>query len=312
MEYRNLGSSGLQVSAMGMGGNMFGRDVDESGTSNVLNKALDLGVNFFDTADVYVRGTSEQCVGKALKARRHEAIIATKGTGSMGEGPNMAGASRQHLMDAVHSSLKRLDTDYIDLYYLHRWDDNTPIDETMRTLDDLVKQGKIRYVGSSNYASWQIAESVWTSRTNGYVPIVCNQPLYNMLDRTIEKEIMPASAKYGVGTTPYYPLAAGFLTGKYRRGADAPEDSRGSRNPRLLDRWADGRNWTMLEQLEEWAKQRGHTMAELAIAWVAAQPTISTVIVGASKPEQVEANVKAIDWKLTKEELKEIDGIISG
>lgn len=309
MEYRYLGKSGLQVSAMGMGGNMFGRDVDADGTARVIHKALDLGVTFLDTADVYVRGASEEFLGKALKGRRHQAIIATKGVASMGEGPNMGGASRQHLIDAVHTSLKRLDTDYIDLYYLHRWDSNTPIEETLRTLDDLVREGKIRYIGSSNYQSWQLAEAVWTARVNHYVPIVCNQPLYNLLDRSIEKEIIPACKEYGIGTTPYYPLAAGFLTGKYKRGAAPPPDSRGGRNPRMLDRWADGRNWTVLEQLEDFATKRGHTMAELAIAWVAAQPTISTVIVGATKPEQVEANVKAIEWRLTKEEIKEIDDI---
>ena len=311
MEYRYLGCSGLQVSAMGMGGNMFGRDVDEAGTARVIHAALDIGVNFLDCADVYVRGTAEEYLGKALKGRRQQAVLATKGFGSMGEGPNMGGASRQHLIEAVDASLQRLDTDYIDLYYLHRWDSNTPMEETLRVLDDCVRAGKIRYIGSSNYQSWQIAEAVWQARVNHFAPIVCNQPQYNLLDRTIEDEIMPACAAYGVGTTPYYPLAAGFLTGKYRRGSAPPEDSRAGRNPSMLRRYDDGRNWTMLEQLEEFATKRGHTLAELAIAWVAAQPTISTVIVGATKPEQVEANAKALEWKLTPEELKEVDEISS-
>ena len=309
MEYRNLGRSGLQVSMVGLGCNNFGRRCDQEQTTVVVHQALDLGVTLFDTADVYgPGGLSEEFLGKALKGKRREAIIATKFMGPMGEGPLQSGASRRYILQAVEASLRRLDTDYIDLYQIHFPDVNTPIAETMRALDDLIRSGKVRYIGCSNFASWQVVEAQWVARSGHLSEFVSAQNQYNLLDRRIERELVPACDAYGLGVLPYFPLASGFLTGKYQPGQDAPEGSRLVDGP-MADRVLTEQNFEMLTKLEAFAQSRGHSMVELAIGWLASQPHVASVISGATRPEQVEQNVLAAEWKLTAEEMAEVNTI---
>jgi aryl-alcohol dehydrogenase-like predicted oxidoreductase len=309
MEYRQLGKSGLKVSAIGLGGNTFGNGADEAQTARIINHALDIGVNFVDTADIYTRGVSEQFVGKAVAGRRNQAIIATKVRGRMGDLPNDEGLSRKHIMDGVEASLKRLGTDYIDLYQVHNVDQETPVYETLSALDDLVHQGKVRYIGCSNYAAWQICEALWAADRKNLTPFVSVQPRYNIFDRGIERELLPFCRQYGIGIIPYSPLAGGILTGKYREGEKPAPDTRAGRNPRLQSQLnADvlGR----VNALGKWSGDQGRTVGELALAWLLSRPEVSTVIAGATKPEQVEENVKAAEWKLSAEDLKEIDTML--
>lgn len=309
MEYRQLGNSGLQVSAIGLGTNNFGRRMDLDQTRVVINHALDVGINMIDTANSYGGGMSEEYIGAALKGKRHQAIIATKVSSRVAEGPNNAGNSRQHIIAEVENSLRRLGTDYIDLYQIHWWDPNTPIEETLRTLDDLVHQGKVRYIGCSNFMAWQICESAWTSRVAGVASFISLQPRYHMLDREIEKEIVPFCKQYGVGVLPYYPLANGFLTGKYTRGEPAPQGTRLAEDDRGMFSAA---NFDILEGLEKFAVDRDHSVLELAFAWLLANPTVSSVIAGATKAEQIVGNAKTVDWKLSQENMGEIDLILAG
>ncbi len=306
MRYRRLGSSGLKVSAVGLGGNNFGRATDVQMTERIIHKALDLGVNFFDTADVYGRGTSEEHVGRALVQRRGEAVVATKVAMDMASGPNETGASRKHIMDGVHASLRRLKIDHIDLLQIHRWDPEAPIEETMSALDDLVRQGKVRYVGSSNFSAWQIVWSLWASDRRGWVSLVSEQPEYSLLHRCIERDLMPACQTFGVGIIPYFPLAGGLLTGKYREGEPYPPGTRLEQLERFRNRFATPRNFAIVRKLETWARDHGHPLTELAVAWLLARPAVSTVITGVTRPEQVEANVKAADWELTPAEVEEV------
>ena len=309
MEYRRLGNTGLKVSEVGLGGNNFGWWADEQTSVTVINHALDIGVNFIDTADVYDRGHSEEFVGKAVKDKRSQVIIATKFANPMAEGPNERGGSRYYIMKAVEASLKRLQTDYIDLYQMHLTDPTTPIKETLRALDDLVKAGKVRYIGCSNFAAWQLCEALWTSRANNLNSFVTVQPQYNLLDRRIERELVPCCQAYDIGVIPYSPLASGFLTGKYRKGEELPADARLSAPNPAFQRIFTDANWDKLAKLEAFATGHGHTMGELAIAWLLSKPYISTVIAGARKTEQVSANVAAGEWKLTAEETAEVDSI---
>ncbi|MEX0786024.1 MAG: aldo/keto reductase [Dehalococcoidia bacterium] len=310
MEYNNLGKSGLRVSAVGLGCNNFGRRIDAEGTAAVVNKALELGVTLFDTADIYgPRGLSEECLGQALKAKRRDAVVATKFVGPMGEGPLWGGASRRYVFEAVDASLKRLDTDYIDLYQIHFPDVNTPIEETMRALDDVVRQGKVRYIGCSNFAGWQVVEAQWVARSEHLSPFISAQNQYNLLDRRIERELVPAATAYGLGVLPYFPLASGFLTGKYRPGEAPPEGTRLAAGGGMADRVLTEGNFETLTKLESFAEQRGHSMLDLAIGWLASQPHVPSVIAGATKPEQVEQNVSAGEWKLSSEELAEVGQI---
>ncbi len=310
MEYRNLGRSGLQVSLVGLGCNNFGQRCDEKQTAVVVGKALEQGITFFDTADIYgPRGLSEEYLGKALEGHRREALIATKFVAPMGEGPLWGGASRRYIFDAVEASLRRLGTDFIDLYQVHFPDVRTPIEETLRALDDLVRQGKVRYVGCSNFAGWQVVEAQWVARTEHLAPLVSAQNQYNLLDRRVERELVPACSAYGLGVLPYFPLASGFLTGKYRPGEPPPEGTRLALMGPMAERILTEENFETLGRLEAFAQSRGHGMAELAVAWLASQPHVSSVIAGATKPEQVEQNVRAADWKLAAEELAEVNTI---
>jgi aryl-alcohol dehydrogenase-like predicted oxidoreductase len=309
MEFRNLGNSGLKVSAVGLGGNNFGWWADEQTSATVVNHAIESGINFIDTADVYDRGHSEEYIGKALKGKRTQVIIATKFGNPMGMGPNEKGGSRLHIKQAVDASLKRLQTDYIDLYQIHLADPTTQIEETLRALDDLVKAGKVLYIGCSNFAAWQLCEALWTSKVNNLHSFVTIQPQYNILARQIERELVPCCQQYNIGIIPYSPLASGFLTGKYRSGEQPPADARLSGPNPAFRRIFTDTNWDKLAKLEAFAKERGHTVGELAIAWLLAKPCVCTVIAGARKTEQVDANIKAGDWKLTADDVAKVDAI---
>lgn len=309
MEYRQLGRSGLRVSAIGLGGNTFGNGADEAQTARIIGRALDIGVNFIDTADIYSRGVSEQHVGKAIKGRRREALIATKVRGRMGDLPNDEGLSRKHIMDGIEASLSRLETDYVDLYQVHQVDTNTPIYETLSALDDLVRQGKVRYIGCSNFAAWQICEALWASDRKNLTPFVSVQPRYNIFDRAIERELVPFCRQYGIGIIPYSPLAGGILTGKYRAGEAPPADTRAGRQDRLRAQLTSD-TLGKVGALNKWAQDRGHTAGELALAWLLSRPEVSSIIAGATRPEQVDENAKAAEWKLSQDDLKEIDQVL--
>ena len=308
MEYRNLGGSGLKVSEIGLGGNNFGWWADEQTSVSVINHAIDAGINFIDTADVYDRGHSEEFIGQAIKGKRERVLIATKFGSPMGEGPNDRGGSRYYIMKAVEASLRRLQTDYIDLYQIHFPDTTTPIEETLRTLDDIIRAGKVRYIGCSNFAAWQLCEALWTSKVCNLPSFVTVQPRYNMFDRQIERELVPCCQSYKIGVIPYSPLAGGFLTGKYHRGEEPP-DGRLSQQMSTGSGLFKDDNWDKLAKLEAFALERGHTMGELAIAWLLSRPWLATVIAGARKAEQVSANIAAAQWKLTAEETAEVDAI---
>ena len=309
MEYRNLGRSGLQVSIVGIGCNNFGGRMDAKGTDAVVGKALDMGITLFDSADVYGgAGKSEEFLGKALKGKREDAIVATKFAMKMGEGPMKSGGSRRYIMQAVEDSLRRLETDYIDLYQMHAPDPTTPTEETVRALDDLVTSGKVRYLGNSNYAGWQIANASWVQKNEGLEPFVSAQNQYSLLDRSIEREVIPACEAFGLGMLPFFPLASGLLTGKYRRGESAPEGTRLAAGP-MGERMLTDQNFDIVEKLEDWARAHDHTILELAFSWLATKPYISSVIAGATKPEQVDANAAAAAWRLTDAEMAEVDQI---
>ena len=310
MEYRTLGDSGLKISLAGLGCNNFGMRCDGEQTRAVVHRALDEGVTFFDTADIYGnRGGSEELLGKGLGKRRREVVVATKFGMAMGSGPYECGASRRYIMAAAEASLRRLDTDYLDVYQLHQPDPDTPQEETLAALDDLVRAGKVRYLGNSNFSGWQVADADWISRTHSLARYVSAQNQYNLLDRRIERDLLPACQKFGLGMLPYFPLASGFLTGKYRRGAEAPKGTRLALMQPMAKQVMTEQNFATLERLEEFARGRGHTLVELAMSWLACQPVVSSVISGATRPEQVTENVKACGWKLTHEELQEVDAI---
>jgi aryl-alcohol dehydrogenase-like predicted oxidoreductase len=296
----------MKVSALGLGGNTFGRSVDAEGTARIVHAALDHGVTFFDTADYYGNHQSEEFIGRALVGRRHQAVVATKVGWTAGQGPNDDGASRGHIMDTVDRSLRRLQSDYVDLLQVHRWDPSTPIQETLGALDDLVRQGKIRYIGCSNFTAWQLVWSLWTSDRRGGAPFVSVQPEYNLLVRDIELELVPACQTFGIGIIPFFPLAGGMLTGKYKEGEPPPAGTRGETLAQFMHRFLTPRSFDVVRRLEAWAAARGHTVGELAIAWLFARPMVSTVITGINKPEHLAANLKAVEWELSAAEAEEV------
>ena len=310
MEFRNLGRSGLRVSTIGLGCNNFGGRLDLEATRKVIHKAFDLGITLFDTADVYGdRGGSESLMGEVLGDLRKHIVLATKYAMPMSDNPEKVGASRNYIVEAVEASLRRLKTDYIDLYQQHRQDPRTPIEETLRALDDLVRAGKVRYLGCSNFPAWTMVEAQWTAKSANLNPFVSCQDEYSLVVRDAEKDLIPAARSYGMGLLPYFPLASGLLTGKYRRNAPMPADARLTQTQRLADRYLNERNWVISERLIDFAEARGHTALELAFSWLLAQDPVSSVIAGATKPDQLVQNVQAGSWKITAEELAEIDQI---
>lgn len=309
MKYRSLGKSGLKVSIIGLGTNQFGGKVELNETKNIIDSALDVGINFIDTADVYQGGRSEEYIGKAIKHQREKVLIATKVYFKTGDGPNDQSASRQHILDGVEKSLKRLQTDYIDLYQIHRWDEETPIIETLMTLNDLVHSGKVRYIGASNYAAWQLTLSNAVAENKGLTQFVSIQPHYHMFEREIEKELIPACEFLGIGILPYFPLAGGFLTGKYKIGKPIPSGSRGETSE-YVQRYMIPDFYKILEKLVTFAEERGQSINTLAHAWLIAQSSVSSVISGATKVDHVLENSKASEWELTSDEYKEVCEIL--
>ena len=310
MEYRRLGFAGVKVSVIGLGTNRFGNHVAQPQVNEIIDAAIDLGVNFIDTANMYQGGASEESLGVALKGKWDKVVLATKGFWQVGDGPNDRGASRYHLMNAVEDSLRRLQTDHIDLYQMHRWDEETPLEETLRTLNDLVQAGKIRYIGASNYLSWQLARANLLAEINHWVPMVSVQNHYHMFERQAEDEMLPFCMAHGAGFIPYFPLAGGFLTGKYKRGQAAPAGSRGESSP-YVQKYMTEANYDKVETLTAWAADRDRTMAELAQAWLMAQPGVCSVISGVTRLDQLQNNAMAADWNLSSEEVAEVNEVLA-
>jgi aryl-alcohol dehydrogenase-like predicted oxidoreductase len=310
MTYRPLGDSGLVVSAVGIGCNAFGRRVDLDGVNEILDAAQDVGVTLLDTADTYGGdGASESMLGEALEGRRDEFVVATKFGMDM-RGANGADhgvrASRAYIRRAVEASLRRLRVDHIDLYQLHQPDETTPIEETLGALTDLVREGKVRYVGCSNFDGWQVADADWTARTSGFERFVSVQNRYSLLDRSIEAEVVPACEQFGLGVLPYFPLEYGLLTGKYHRDAPAPAGSRAVSGP---SSWLEHADWDRIEALEKYAEGRNVSVLDVAIAGLAAQPAVASVIAGATRGDQVRTNAAALRWEPTEADVVELDEI---
>ena len=310
MDYRRLGLSGLWVSAVGIGCNNFGAKCDEAATRAVVHACLDAGITLFDTADMYGnRGGSETLLGRILGHHRKDIVLASKFGLPMGEGPYLNGAGRHYIMRAVEDSLRRLRTDHLDLYQVHRPDPATPIEETLRALDDLVRDGKVRYVGCSNFAGWQLAEAEWAARAGGTVRFISAQNEYSLVDRRIEGELVTAANAYGVGILPYFPLANGLLTGKYQRNHAMPDGARMTERPTRAEEVLTDRNWSIAEKVADYAAARGHSLLEAAIGWLASQDHVPSVIAGATTAEQVAQNAAAADWRMTAEEIADINAL---
>jgi aryl-alcohol dehydrogenase-like predicted oxidoreductase len=313
MQIRNLGGSGLRVSAVGLGCNNFGLRTDLETSRKIIHKAINLGITLFDTAAIYAgMGGSENVLGQVLGDRRKDIVLATKYCKPMAADGSKQGASRRYIVSAVEASLTRLKTDYIDLYQQHDFDTLTPVDETLRALDDLVRQGKVRYIGHSNFPSWRIAEAEFVARDINTTRFVSCQDEYSLLVRGIEKDLLPAAQAYNLGLLPYFPLASSMLTGKYKSGEAPAADSRLGKVSTLRDQYLTPRNAAMVEKLRGFAEARGHSLLELAFSWLASRPQVASVIAGASRPEQIEQNVKAIGWALGRDDLAEIDTITLG
>ena len=310
MEFRRLGNSGLSVSEIGLGCNNFGGRVDQSGTKRVVDAALDHGITLFDTADVYGGSDSEVFLGKALGSRRSNVIIATKFGMAMGQDALSRGGSRRYIMKAVEASLGRLGTDYIDLYQIHFPDPATPIDETLSALDDLVRAGKVRYVGSSNFSSWQIADADWTARSEGYTRFVSAQNHMNLFERAVVHEVIPGCRHFGLGMLPYFPLASGLLTGKYVRGEAAPEGTRLANAGARAGRALSDNNFDRLEALTSFADERSRTLLELALGWLLSFEEVSSVIAGATREEQIHSNVEGSGMRLDADEMREVATLV--
>ena len=314
MEYRSLGRTGVKVSSLCLGCMMFGGKTTPADSAAIIDRALDAGINFLDTANVYSIGRSEEATGEALQrnGKRNEVVLATKVHGKMGPGPNDMNNTRRHIIEQCEGSLRRLQTDWIDLYQIHRPQSDMPIDETLRAMDDLVRSGKVRYIGTSTFAAWQLIESLWASKEYGLNRFVCEQPPYNLLDRRIERELLPMAQSYGIGTIPWSPLAGGLLTGKYSRDSQPPEDSRYANidaNPMYRRRMNDA-IWDVIEGLEAIAKEKGVSLSQLSLAWVMQQPGVTSPIIGPRTMEQLEDNLKAVDVTITEDDQKAINRVI--
>lgn len=314
MEYRSLGRTGVKVSMLCLGCMMFGGRTTPEDSYTIIDSAIDAGINFLDTANVYSRGRSEEVTGEALKrnGKRERIVLATKVHGTMADDdPNMEGNSRRHIIQQAEASLRRLQTDYIDLYQIHRPQSDIPIDETLRALDDLIRAGKVRYTGTSTYAAWQLVDSFWLSKELGLNRFVCEQPPYNLLDRRIERELVPMARTYGMGIIPWSPLAGGLLTGKYNRKSPPPENTRfadADKNPFLQRRWTQSA-FDVIEGIEPIAKAKGVSMSQFSLAWCAQQPGVTSPIIGPRTLEQLQDNLKALDVKLTDEDRAAVDKV---
>ena len=303
--YRRLGNSGLSVSALGLGTNAFGGRADKATSIRVLHHAVDLGITFIDTANIYTNTQSEQIIGEAFEGRRHDVILATKVGMKTGDGPYDKGSSRQHILREVEKSLKRLRTDYIDLYQIHAFDPDTPLEETLYTLDTLIRSGKVRYIGASNYAAWQLMESLDISTRSGLAQYISVQPGYSLADRGVERELLPFCMAHKIGIIPYFPLAGGILTGKYSHG-QMPSDSRLDKDPRFAQRM-DEERVKLGEAVVQIAAEIDTSATALSLAWLMYQPQVATVIAGATCESQLEENIKAIDLTLTADVLQQLD-----
>ncbi len=304
MELKQLGRTGTRVSELCLGCMTFGNEADEATSQTIVDRFLDAGGNFIDTADVYSTGVSEEITGRAIGSRRDEVVLATKVRFSMGSGTNQVGASRRHIREGVEASLRRLGTDWIDLYQIHCWDPRTPLEETISTLDDLVREGKVRYVGASNYAGWHLAKALGIAALHGWEPFVSLQPEYSLITRDLERELLPLCREEGLAVLPWSPLAGGVLTGKYARdAAEFPSGTRGgdTENPITFSYRLDERAWNIVDAVRTVADATGHTPAQVALNWVVYRPGITAPIIGARSVEQLEDNLGAIGWTLDKE-----------
>ena len=306
MRYKNFGRTGLKVSEACLGTNAFGR-ADEPASHAMVNVALDAGINFIDSADMYSNGLSEEFLGRAIQGKRQQLVIATKVRGKMGAGVNGEGLSRKHLIDGLESSLRRLGTDYVDLYQMHWPDAGTPVEETLRTLDDFISQGKVRYIGVSNFEGWRLIKALWVSEVKGYERFESVQPHYSLINREPEQELFPACLDQHLAVIPYSPTGGGFLTGKYQRGAAPPAGTRGARNADFGRRFTET-NWKTLSRLEQMAKAKGCGPHHLALAWVATQPAVTAPILGCSTAEQLADNLKYLTISLSPEERALLSG----
>lgn len=311
MEQRNLGKSGLQVSLVGLGCNNFAGRIDFDATKAVVHKALDLGITLFDNADTYgdPKGGAEEFLGRILGERRKDIVLATKFGRPMDASGQKEGASRRYIVEACEASLRRLRTDYIDLFWQHIEDKRTPIEETLRAMDDLVRQGKVRYIACSTLTAWQVVDARWTSKTQNLEPYIACQERYSLLEREYEPNMAAMVEAYGLGLIPFSPLANGLLTGKYRRNAALPAGARLTVTPRMADRYLTDRNWAIVEKLADFCASRSRSMLELAMSWLASRPAVSSIIAGATRPDQLEQNIRSVKWTLTREDMDEIDRV---
>ena len=310
MEYRHLGISGLEVSVIALGTTSFGRrGMQQEESTKVVLEAIEHGVNLIDTSNTY--GPAEEFLGRAITGIRQDVVIATKVSSKIADGPNRSGSSRLHIVEQVEKSLGYLQTDYIDIYQLHVVDNNTPIEETLRAMDDLVRQGKVRYLGCSNFGAWQVSKAVSTSQRLGLNSFVCVQPEYNMLRREAESDLIPCCESHGLGILPYHPLDSGFLSGKYRRGSPIPVDSRIKHVPQITGAHLTEKRFDLLDRLDAFAKDCGHTILELAIAWLLSRPMVTSVLTGTSRTGQISDSVRAATWSLTPDQSRRIDRILT-
>ncbi len=309
VKYKRLGRTGVQVSELCLGTMIYGEQVDAATAIQIIRRALDGGINFIDTANVYVHGRSEEIVGQAIQGRRDEVVLATKVRHRMGPGPNDEGLSRKHIMKSVEDSLTRLGTEYIDLYQLHRPDSATPLKETLFALDDLVRDGRVHYIGSSNFPAWLIEKALRISEVYGLERFVSSQPRYNILDRAVERELLPLCREEGIGVIPYSPLAGGFLTGKYHRDEAMPEGSRGQLRPDWMKQYFTEQNDAVLRELRRLSGETGLKLSQLSLAWLLANPTVTAPIIGASKLTQLEENLEVVDTPLPTRALERISEV---
>jgi len=312
MQYMKLGSAGMKVSRICLGSNMMGGYVDEETSAKLVHTFIECGGTFIDTADAYNEGKAEEYIGLALRGHRHQVVLASKVYPATGKGPNDRGTSRKHVMDAVDASLRRLQTDYLDLYSLHYWDADTPLEESLRAMDDLVREGKVRYVGVSNFAAWQVTRCLWLADTMGLDPVRAVQVEYSFVRRGAEAEMFPLCQAHGLAITPYWVLRAGLFTGRYQEGQQPPEGTRFAQRPSFQQMMARDNAFSAAEKLDAVAHQVGQSSATVTLAWALSKPAITAVVAGTSRPEQVQANCAAADVTLPKEALDALDAIGPG